>query len=89
MSVCTIVGCRKMVCISKVTNLPTKMCQDHRDIHASRNRISSLRRAQKMQQLREQANAYDELVRTVQTLSEELRASKAENEKLRKRKNTN
>lgn len=84
MAECVVVGCRKQVCMNK-NGQPSTKCQLHKDIHAAQNRMSYLNQKKLMEEMRMRAEAYDGLVKTVNSLTDELRASRAENEKLRQR----
>ena len=84
MSECVVVGCRKVVCVNKNGEKSSK-CQHHKDLHAAQNRLSYLKAQQSKQEMMERAKAYDGLVSTINTLTDELRAARAENDKLRHR----
>jgi hypothetical protein len=85
MTVCVVVGCRELVCLNRVTGEPSKKCQRHRDLHAAQNNLSRLKQQQAMQEMRARSDAYDGLVSSVNTLTEELRTCRAENDKLRQK----
>lgn len=84
MAECVVVGCRKQVCMNK-NGQPSTKCQLHKDIHAAQNRMSYLNQKRLMEEMRLRAEAYEGLVKTVNSLTDELRACRAENERLRQR----
>jgi hypothetical protein len=84
MAECVVVGCRKQVCMNK-NGQPSTKCQLHKDIHAAQNRMSYLNQKRQMEEMRMRAEAYEGLVKTVNSLTDELRAYRADNEKLRQR----
>jgi len=81
---CVVVGCRQPARQGEHGQTFLK-CEHHAQLHAAQNRLSYLKQKQKYQDMLEQSRAYPELVKTVNTLTEELRACKAENDKLRQR----
>lgn len=84
-SVCVVVGCRNPVRVSRKTGLPCQKCEHHGKLHDAQNKISYLKKQKQLQEMRVQSEAYGELVSTVNTLTDQLRACKAENDKLRQR----
>jgi hypothetical protein len=81
---CVVIGCRQPVKIG-VSGRPCLKCEHHAELHAAQNRLSYLKQKQKYQDMLEQSRAYPELVRTVNTLTEQLRACQADNDRLRQR----
>lgn len=84
-SICVVVGCKNPVRISAKTKQACQKCEYHGQLHDARNKLSYLEKQRKLHEMRAQSEAYAELVSTVNTLTDQLRASKAENDKLRQR----